>query len=72
MYGFMYLQVRNIYARILTNTAREKNFTKPSKTVSDEHCMNMGDNLFAPCRVSAVEPLLAAVLLAKELLLLVQ
>jgi len=64
----MYLQVTNIYTPILTNTARKKDVIKPSKTVSDEHCMTVGDHLFGPRRVSAVQPLLAAVLLAKELL----
>ena len=56
-----------------SQTLCEKKYvTKPSKTVSDEHCMNVGVQLFGLRRVSAVEPLLAAVLLAKEPLLLLQ
>jgi hypothetical protein len=50
----------------------KKKVTKPPKTVSDEHCIHVGDHLFGPRRVSAIEPLLAAVLLAKEPLLLLQ
>jgi hypothetical protein len=57
----------------ISQTLREeKDITKPSKTVSDEHCTNVGDHLFGPRRVSAVKPLLAAVLVAKEPLLLLQ